>query len=513
MASNGVGKIGSFNNFQRAKDKDPFRLKPITTEFSKGSIPDSLSTINRESAWSRWRRGYELATASTYDNDYTYNFQYQIPVPSGTPSSVVNPNPIISGAFVGFPTTNKDLGMHWAGWRYAGSMRSDKLKDPITNQNLYVESITEDSTYWYVKLAGSWSVANPLPPPFYVAVPGVPGGLTPLNSEILEDRVITVGGQIIDKDTIDPTTQKRYGYVQAVLVATNPTTGILTFRKAGSVEVSPDQEYFTPSPAPFKVGRYLITGARFCCSCQDFTHRDYAFTRRLTDGTLKIYPRSSIASVKPGRFEVTTLSGVVDNSAMTSASVNRKMDVYAPSGYSVPFSLSTTTTIDNNAPRDNPGVYREFGATFLRSTTDPSIPGSTAEGMPRYEDYTSTQSTITSITDNWTPLLDEMRYCKHIYALKFKDNTFPPEPSDFPVEEGSIAAWEQKLVEDTENEQKEAKAFLMTRQSLSVMDVPPYNCQGPMMMPMMQKLFNVPAEYIRMQGFTMFDKDGKPYTP
>ena len=509
-----MAKTGSsFGSFNKASDKDPFRLKPITTEFSKGSVPDSISSINRESAWSRWRRGYELATASTYDNDYTYPFQYQIPVPSGTPSSVVNPNPIISGAFVGFPTTNKELGMHWAGWRYAGSMRADKLKDPITSSRLYIESITEDANNWYVKLAGSWSISNPLPPPFYVAVPGVPRGLTPLNTEILEDRVITVSGEIIDKDTIDPTTQKRYGYTQAVLTATNPNTGVLTFRKSGSVQVTPDQEYLTPSPVPFTVGRYLITGARFCCSCQDFTHRDFAFMRNLKEGTKRIYPRSSVASIKPGRFEVMKLSGVVDNNATTRATVNRKMDLYAPSGYGVPFSLSTTTKIDNNSTRDNPGVYREFGATFLRSTANPAIPGAKAEGMPSYEDYSSEQSVITSITDNWTPLLDEMRYCKHIYALKFKDNTFPPEPSDFPVERGSMTAWEQKLVDDTENEQKEAKAFQMTRASLSIMDVPPYNCQSPMMIPMMQKLFNVPTDFILMQGFTMFDKDGIPYQP
>ena len=509
-ASNGFKSFGGFN---QATDRDPFRLKPITTEFSKGSVPDSISSINRESAWSRWRRGYELATASTYDNDYSYEFQYQIPVPSGTPSSVVNPNPIISGAFVGFPTTNKELGMHWTGWRYAGSMRSDKLKDPVTNKNLYVESITEDKNYWYVKLAGNWSASNPLPPPFYVAVPGVPGGLTPLNSEILEDRVITVSGAIIDKTTINPQTQKRYGYVQAVLVSTNPKTGVLTIRKAGSIQVTPDQEYITPSPVPFSIDRFLITGARFCCSCQDFTHRDYSFMRSLPEGTKRIYPRSSVASIKPGRFEVTTLGGVINNSAMTSADVNRKMEVYNPSGYPVSFSASTSSITDLNATRDNPGIYREFGATYLRSTTDPSIPGSTSEGMPRYEDYSSSQSVITSLTDNWTPLLDEMRYCKHIYALKFKDNTFPPEPSDFPVERGSMTAWEQKLVADNENDQKEAKAFIMARGSLSTMDVPPYNCQSAMMMPMMQKLFNVPAEYIRMQGFTMFDKDGNPYKP
>jgi hypothetical protein len=264
----------SFGNFNKSEVFDPKAVKPITTEFSKGSVPDSLYAVNRESAWSRWRRGYEIACATFYDNSYTYPFQYQIPVPSGTPSSVANPSPTISGTFVGFPTKNKEMGMHWAGWRFAGSMRSDRLTDPSSGQKLFIESITEDKTNWYVKLAGNWSPSNPLPPPFYVAVPGIPGGLTPLNSEILEDRVIDVGGDIITRDTINPNTQTRYGYVQAVLTNTNPFTGVLTLRKSGSVQNTPDKEYFTPSPVPFTVGRYLITGARFCCSCQDFTRRD-----------------------------------------------------------------------------------------------------------------------------------------------------------------------------------------------------------------------------------------------
>lgn len=504
--------FGSFGGFSDAITKDPFRLKPITTEFSRGSVPNSVLAVNRESAWTRWRRGYEIANATFYDNNYLYPFQYQIPVPSGTPSSVVNPSPIISGAFVGFPTNNKELGMHWAGWRFAGSMRSDKLKDPITSQKLFIESVTEDSSYWYVKLAGNWSSSNPLPPPFYVAVPGVPGGLTPLNSEILEDRIISPGGDIIDKETIDPATQKRYGYVQAVLVKTNPTTGILTLRKAGSVQISPDKAYYTPSPQPFSVGRYLNTGARFCCSCQDFTHRDYAFLRNIDSGPKNLYPRSSVTSIKPGRFEVTFASGIVDNSAMTAISTNRTMKVYAPSGYALSKNTATTIT-DNNATRDNPGVFRDFGATFLRNTSNPALPGARADGMPSYEDYRSSQGTITSLTDNWEPLLDEMRYCKHIYALKFADHTFPPEPSDFPVNGESMAEWEQRIVDETENDQLAAKARISNRYALSHMDVPPYNCQSPMMMPMMQKLFNVPPEFILMQGFTMFDKNGQPYSP
>ncbi len=502
----------SFGNFNTGPLYVPSGVKPFATEFSKGSVPDSLYAANRESAWSRWRRGYELATAVFYDNDYTYPFQYQIPVPSGTPSSVANPAPIISGAFVGFPTKNKELGMHWAGWRYAGSMRSDKLSDPVTSQKLFIESITEDVNNWYVKLAGTWSVSNPLPPPFYVAVPGVPGGLTPLNSEILEDRVVSVNGSIIDKDTINPITQKRYGYSQAVLTNTNPFTGVLTLRKAGSVQITPDQEYISPSPIPFTVGRYLITGARFCCSCQDFTRRDYSFMRDLPKGTRRIYPRSSIASIKPGRYEVMTLSGVVDNSAMTTAKLNRQLTVYAPSGYALPFNVADTS-ITNKPIRDNPGTYRDFGATYTRSTGDPALPGSRAEGMPSYNDYSTVQGQITSLTDTWTPLLDELRYCKHIYALRFRDNTFPPEPSDFPVQQGSMAAWEQNLIDQTSKEQSSALSFGLASKALSNMDVPPYNCQSPMMMPMMQKLFNVPTDFILMQGFTMFDKDGKPYQP
>lgn len=502
----------SFGNFNQAEISAPNGVKPITTEFSRGSVPDSIYSVNRESAWTRWRRGYELATATFYDNSYEYPFQYQIPVPAGTPSSVINPSPIISGTFVGFPTKNKEMGMHWAGWRYAGSMRSDRLTDPVTTNKLYIESITEDQTNWYVKLAGNWSPSNPLPPPFYVAVSGVPGGLTPLNSELIEDRVINPEDPIIDQDTIDPTTQKRYGYVQAVLIATNPFTGVLTLRKSGSVQVTPDKEFLTPSPAGFTVGRYIITGARFCCSCQDFTRRDFAFMRDLGKSTKRLFPRSGVSNVKPGRFELTKRNGVLDNSAMTPGNVNRQMEVYAPSGYQLPFGVADSV-VDNKATRDNPGIYTDFGATYTRNTSNPGIEGAKADGMPGFNDYSSDQGTITALTDNWEPLLDELRYCKHIYALKFADNTFPPEPSDFPVGRDNMADWEQRLVDQTEAEQQSIKSSILNRFSLSQMDVPPYNCQSAMMMPMMQKLFNVPTEFILMQGFTMFDKDGKPYKP
>jgi hypothetical protein len=513
------GTFGSFTPFTKEKDKDPFRLKPITTEFSKGSIPDSLSTINRESAWSRWRRGYELATATFYDNDFTYPFKYEIPTPSGTVTSGNLP-PTISGSFVGFPTSNKELGMHWAVWRYAGSVKCDQLTDPVSNQKLSIESVTEDTLYWYVKLTGTWSASNPLPPPFYIPVSGQPSGLTPATTEIFEDRIVTEGGPIIDKNTINPANQKRYGYIQAIVVNIDPFNGILQFKKDGSVEITPDAVFVTPATKPFEVGRFLVTGSRYCCTCQDFTHRDYSFLGTTTSkSNKKQFPRSSVTSIKPGRFDVTTVSGITDNSSMTSADVNRDLEIVAPSGYDLDYTVTNTSSVDLKATRDNPGVYREFGATYVRSTNNPALQGSTPEGIPTYEDYSSIpnkdllQSEITSISDVWTPLLDELRYCKHIYALKFKDEVFPPEPSDFPVQMGSMTEWEQKLVEDTENEQKAARAFRMTRGSLSKMDVPPYNAQSPMMYSMLQKLLNITTSDIVISNFTMFDKDGLPYTP
>jgi hypothetical protein len=77
---------------------------------------------------------------------------------------------------------------------------------------------------------------------------------------------------------------------------------------------------------------------------------------------------------------------------------------------------------------------------------------------------------------------------------------------------GSIVEWEQKLVEDTIKE-NETSAYRLTERGLSIMDVPPYNCQAPMMMPMMQKLFNVPSTFVLMSGFRMYDKNGEQYNP
>ena len=509
----------SFGNFDRAKKFDPRPVKPITTEFSRGSVPDSLYAVNRESAWSRWRRGYELATATFYNNDYTYRFRYEIPntISSGNPATT------ISGAFVGYPTSNKELGMQWAIWRFAGSIRTDQLTDPVSSQNLFIESVTEDANFWYVKLAGTWSASNPLPSPFYIPVAGEPNGLKPANTEIFEDRILTVSGEIIDQDTINPATQTRYGYVQAVVVAINQDTGTLTFKKAGSVQVSPDGAFITPSPIGFTPGRFLNSGSRYSCTCQDFTRREYAYLSSKGDSNRRQFPRTSLSTLKPGRFEITKRDGIIDNSSMTKSNQNRSLEVTSPDNFGLNYEVTDNASTDRRSTRDNPGVYADFGATYVRSTSNIAIRGSTPEGLPVFEDYASVtqttdansieQITVTAVNDTWTPLLDELRYCKHIYALKFRDNVFPPEPSDFPVGIESMAEWEQKLVSKSEKEQESIKDFMETRNALSKMDVPPYNCQSPMIFPMIQRLFNFATDRILLENFVMFDKNGNEYSP
>jgi hypothetical protein len=500
----------SFGNFKESKAFNPNAIKPITTEFSKGSIPDSLYTIDREASWTRWRRGYELATASVTDTSYEYPFTYRIPLPPGVSQTGTNP-PTIPGIFKGFPTSNKEFGMHWAGIRVAGSLRFDNVVSSTGNY-AYIESVTEDDEYWYIQLKGPWSTSNPLPPPLYVPVPGIPGGIKAINGEILEDRIITRGGVPITRNTIDPTTQKRYGYVQAVLVDTNPFTGVLTLRKRGSVEATPDRALVTPATRPPSIGRFFMTGTRYCCSCQDFTRREFAFMMNLKESNKRCFPRVSIANVKPGRKDIITLSGLVNNNAMTPGNVNRTMSIISPSiEYNVPPSIVPTAATIAGTTRDNPGVYTDFGSVYLRDM-NPALPGAVADGPVTYADYTTSNDELTSLTDTWTPLLDEFRYCKHIYAMRFKEGVFPPEPSDIPIDGEAIVEWEQRLVRENEKNQERIRVDLSTH-ALSYMDVPPYNCQSPMMMPMMQKLFNIPSTFVLMQGFYMFDREGNMYHP
>jgi hypothetical protein len=540
----------SFGNFLAAKPFEHKGVKPIITEFSRGSVPNSIAAANRESAWSRWRRGYEMATASFHDKNYTYKFKYTVPFPEGLlPPDTEYPD--IQGAFQAFPTVSREFKVHWAGEKNPGSVRFDQTKQYtilastnwfdgfpsdcenigqwldeeaiVESADLYIESITEDANYWYVKLHGNWSPINKLPPPLYIDLGGALEGLKPLNGEVLEDRIIYKNGPIIERTTINPDTQTRYGYVQAVLIDTDEENGILKFKKAGSVEATPDNVLVTPATRPPMVGRYLITGPRYACTCQDFTHREYSYLRNLGSSNKKAFPRTSVASIKPGRYEVLQRLGIVDNSSMTDADVDRILQILAPNeNLQVGDAVTTETGIDIRGTRDNPGVYREFGSLYLRSNNNPGLTGSKSEGMPKYEDYTSSttssdsssvpQIEITSVTDIWVPVLDEMRYCKHIYAMRFQDHVFPPEPSDFPVEIENMAAWEQKLVAENQRDQQDGKRNL-AMDALSYMDVPPYNCQAQAMQPMIQRLFNIPLTYIKIDGFTMYDKNNQAYVP
>jgi hypothetical protein len=232
----------------------------------------------------------------------------------------------------------------------------------------------------------------------------------------------------------------------------------------------------------------------------------------LKESNRRAFPRTSISNVKPGRREIITLRGLLDNNAMTPGNVNRDMAIQSPSvDYNVPPTVTPNSNTVAGTTRDNPGVYRDFGSVYLRDT-DPSLPGAKADGPGTYADYATSNDELVALTDTWTPLLDEFRYCKHIYAMRFKEGVFPPEPSDLPLEAEGIVEWEQKLVAKNEKDQERIRIEL-ARNALSHMDVPPYNCQSPMMMPMMQKLFNVPSSFVRMQGFEMFDKEGNKYSP
>lgn len=540
MAKKNKNSFGGANSFGKFKGSvfsgsnpkiESYRVEPIEGVFG-GSVPNSIYTVDRESTWSRWRRGYELATSNLSKADFTYPFKYEIPT-AGADQTIGNREPFISGAFIGFPTANKELGMHWAGHVLAGNLRFDRLDDNRTgpgtplaisgeiNKNRLFLGVPQDNeNYWYIQLSGTFSTINPVPPPLYVTFPGVPVGIKPINGDILEDKILTISGEAIDKDTRNPATNIRYGFVQAVLADLDQFQGILKLEKLGSVQATIDGTLVTPSRIPPHNNRFFQNGDRYCCSCQDFNRRDYAYLSTIGKYKRPLFPRDNVANLKPGRTEEMYYQGEKLNSAMTKVNediiVNRSMTLIQPSGYELRGITTSGVVKDTRDPktlyRDVPGVFRDFGKIYRRGFGDNPSPTQVAEGMPKYGDYKQSGLDITEISDNWTYVLDQYRYCKHIYALKYQEGEFPTEPSDFPVEVAGMIEWEDDLVQKTRNEQ--AKAFdNLVYFGMSHMDVPPYNCQAPMMMPMMQRLFNVPSNFIQMGHFIMFDKNGEPYIP
>jgi len=485
-----MAKRGSdFGSFGAMDIPDIGKIKPITTEFSKGSVPNSILRMDRESAWTRWRRGYEIATAVGIQHGLTYPFQYQIPYPAGT-APTEGRQPLILGVVQGFPTAGKEFGVHWTGCRVGAILRFDNVVDRF-GVRASIASVTEDDEYWYVRLSGSWNSANPLPPPLYVPNPsGAP--LKPLLGEILEDRILVAEDSPITKDSINPTTGKRYGFVQAILIDVDGDNGILKLQKTSSFEATPDNVYVTPATRKPTAGRYFTIGTRYACSCQDFSRRSYAFMMNLDGKERRRFPFTKPSLLKYGRHELITdqNSGAIDNRAMTDANTNRDLTL-------------TSTAIDN------PGVFNDFGGRYLRNFSA----ARKAEGPTTFVDYKARDNQIISYSDYWSPLLDEMRYCKHIYALRFEEGILPPEPSDLPVEtEESLAKWEQDLVYESAITSEHVNR-INTFRALALMDVPPKNFQSPQVLPMMQKLLNVPTSFIRLENFRMQDKTGAFYNP
>ena len=509
--------FGGFSGKTFSDFVEDFSVQPIKPEFG-GSVPDSLYSSNRNSAWSRWRRGFELATAAYAQDAFEFPFRYTIPVIGASEGGVL---PEIAGTFKGFPTPNRELGMQWAATVLGGSLRFDNLEDD--GQLLSIDSVREDDEYWYVKLAGTYDEDNPLPPPLFVPVPDdLPLALDlepakPFRGYVLEDRILTPQGVPITQNTRNPQTNTLYGYVGAVLEDVLPFTGELQLRKQGSLEATEQGVLVTPATRPPHVGRFFMNGARFACSCQDFTQRDYAYLSSL--GLRKGYqfPRSSCATLKPGRYEEVRLAGELLDAAMTEANVNRQTTVVSPDDEFLTI-YALNKVADGGAGlsgRDFPGVFRDFGAQYLNSVGN--NPDAKTIGMPKFKDYTSTinpegRNTITQLTDTWTFLLDEYRSCKHIYAMRYAADLFPPEPSDYPVEVGSMAEWEEQLVMKVQKDQEKAALKYLTN-GLAYMDVPPRNVQSPPVVDMVSKLFNLPTYFIRIGNFTMFDKNGTPYVP
>jgi len=528
----------SFSKLEKQKTKSRYTVKPIVGDFG-GSVPNSIYTSDRNSAWSRWRRGWELATSNGVERPFFYEFGYILPSGTFTEEIIGARSPIISGCMQGFLTKNKELGMHWAGRVNAGNLRFDNLFDQ-QGQRLsisgeldpkvpFLGSGQNNLSFWYVQLNGTFSaetisgVSAPVPAPLFVKLPD---GQTykPIKGDILEDTIISVSGDAIDVDTRNPLTNRRFGFTRAVVADIDQNNGIIKFVKNGSVQSTIDGILITPAKQPpASPGRFLETGARYACTCQDFTRRLYAYLSDL--GLRKSYkfPYTKVASIKPGREEEFKQRGRILNAAQTDIVSglinNRTMTIIYPSGednrYAVPgvsFTESGKNVLDPmNLYRDKPGVYSDFGGVYLRNFGEnPEFSSGIAQGMPKYGDYKESGIEILEISDTWSYVLDQYSYCKHINAMLYADKRFPLEPSDFPVDAGSIAEWEAKLVEDTRNEQ--TKAFeQLGYYGMGYMDVPPFNVQSPIVGPMMQRLLNIPQEFILIPNFLMEDQQGNVY--
>ena len=539
MAKKGFGSFGnqnpktntSFNRFKFDSGNN-YQVKPIKAEFGR-SVPLSIYNYDQDAAWVRWRRGWELATSDIAHAAYTYEFKYLIPQTSGAIDEIGARSPVMSGSFKGFPTPNKELGMHWTGIIEAGNLRFDNLIDvsgvrlavsgEAHPQTLFSGVSQDNARFWYIQLSGTFSTISgqQVPSPLLVTFSG---GETakPIVGDILEDKIITVSGEAIDKETRNPATNVRYGFVQAVLVGIDEYQGILQFEKRGSVQSTIDGVQVTPSRIPPHPGRFLQTGRRFCCTCQDFTRRDYAYMSTLGQRRGRNFPVTAPGATAPGRYEQLKRFGELTQAAQIKWTKyfveNNLFELVAPSGYALEEVTSGQVIKDIRLPanlyRDFPGIFADFGNIYTRGFGDNEENTSgIAESMPKYGNYKESGETIYELSDDWTFTLNQYRFCKHIQALRYMRGEFPIEPSDYPFATAEdLVTWEDNLVEKTTKDQQ--KAFEnFTYYGMSHMDVPPFNVESPIMVSMTQKLFNFPAQFVQLQSFVMIDKNGQEYIP
>jgi hypothetical protein len=473
-----MGRSGaSFGSFGAATKASDFGFGGVRATFTTTRpLANGHGAYNRQSSYLRWRRGYEIDSSLGIDNPFTYPFFYQFPEELYEGNDVER-IPEIPGVMMGFPTSNKELGLHWTGARLAGAFRTDTMYGR-DDESLSIEYVETTKEFFIVKLKGNWGSDNPLPPPLYLQTPN--GDFFPLIGETFEDRIVEEGGELITRESIDPTTGLRYSYAKAVLAAVDPFSGILRFRVAGSIFITRDFVSVTPATSNFTPGRWLSSGSKYSCSCQDHVNKDYGWTSNILkeaqtgrSGQVK-FPYTKPRNLKIGQAErISSNLSSYDLRAMTEVDENRLLEF--------------------EETRDLPGVFEDFGAIFLNNGVGP----------PTFNDYkTNSNGDVIYKSDYWTPQLDELRYCKHIYALKFAEGDPIPEPSDYPIGV-SITELEQEMVK--QKQRVSDKSIQLAEYGLAYMSLPPYNLQSPEVLPMVVKLFNLPSLYIRVDSMLIQD--------
>jgi hypothetical protein len=189
-----MGRSGaSFGSFGAATKASDFGFGGVRATFTTTRpLANGHGAYNRQSSYLRWRRGYELDSSLGIDNPFTYPFFYQFPE-----ELYVNSNlervPEIPGVMMGFPTSNKELGLHWTGARLAGAFRTDTMYGR-DEESLSIEYVETTKEFFIVKLKGNWSEDNPLPPPLYLKTAN--GDFFPLVGETFEDRITEEGWRV-----------------------------------------------------------------------------------------------------------------------------------------------------------------------------------------------------------------------------------------------------------------------------------------------------------------------------